>query len=407
MKNSIKKLNKPIVIPTNKKTKGKKVFVAMSGGVDSSVAALILKQNGYDVIGAHIKSWDEGCEWKEERRYAVKNCAKLDIPFITLDLTKEYKKEVIEYMVKEYEAGRTPNPDVMCNKSIKFGAFLKKAVEMGADYIATGHYIRISRPRNSDKFPISPPSLKLRRTSNFQFPNKSKIQNFKLMQAKDKNKDQSYFLWTLNQEQLKYCLFPIGDCLKPEVRKIAEHYGLPSAKKKDSQGLCFVGKVKFDEFLGNLMRKQNDLKSRAPGHILSEEGKILGEHHGLCFYTIGQRGRLGIGGRKEEKETGPLYVAEKDYSANTLIAVTENSPRLFKKELAADSLNWINRGGVKSGGEFMCRIRYRQPLEKCRIKIINKEKIRVVFHKPQRAVAAGQSIVFYKGKEMIGGGVIC
>ena len=330
-----------------------KVFVAMSGGVDSSVAAFLLQEKGYEVVGCHFICW-EGCDSNEDRRDAMRVAAKLGIPFLTFDFRQEYREKVFDYMVKEYELGRTPNPDVMCNKYIKFGIFLEKALEMGADFIATGHYVR------------------------------KEMDN--LYAAKDKNKDQSYFLWRLDREKISRSLFPIGGYLKSEVREIAKKAGLPTAEKKDSQGLCFVGKVNFQDFLrGYLPRKE--------GSVINPEGKILGKHDGAYFFTPGQRHGLKLGGFSR-----PLYVAEKDLEVNTVTAVYLGDPILYKKEIEVSELN--TTGGLPE--KILARIRYRQPLEPCRI-----ENSKVIFDSPQRGVAPGQSIVFYSNEGLIlGGGII-
>ena len=346
----------------------KKVFVAMSGGVDSSVAAALLKKQGnFDIVGAFAKGWQpEGmvCGWKEERRDAVRAAAKLGIPFLTFDFSKDYEEKVVEYMKKEYAAGRTPNPDVMCNKYIKFGLFLENALKMGADYIATGHYIRLKKEKGK----------------------------YKLFQAKDKNKDQSYFLWTLTQEQLKYCLFPIGDYKKPEVRKLARKFGLPTAEKKDSQGLCFVGDINFSLFLRNILPKKE-------GKIRAADGKTIGKHDGAHFYTIGQRHGLNIPG-------GPYYIVAKDLKNNVLVVAKEKEEKEFyKKEVVIGDANWINSAPNLKGG-YAARIRYRQPLQKCRVVSLSGNSATIHFEKPQRAVTSGQSLVLYKGQEMLGGGII-
>ncbi|KKT57458.1 MAG: tRNA-specific 2-thiouridylase MnmA [Candidatus Giovannonibacteria bacterium GW2011_GWC2_44_9] len=350
-----------------RKVLNKKVFVAMSGGVDSSVAALLLQKQGYDVTGAHMICW-EGCENNEDKQDAMRVAAVLGIPFLVWDFKKEYKKAVYDYMICEYMAGRTPNPDVMCNKEIKFGIFLKRALEAGADFMATGHYVR--------KF------------------------GSKLFAAKDKNKDQSYFLWTLTQDQLKHCLFPIGNYLKSEARDLARGFGLPVANKKDSQGLCFVGKVNFADFIRETLPQKS-------GVIMTSDGKKIGEHDGAHFYTIGQRHGLALGGQAE-----PVYVAKKDLATNTIMVSQKQDSALYKRELFAENFNWI--GNPPAGGPempFPCqvRIRHRQPLQACSLFGDG----RVVFDFPQRAVAPGQSAVFYlpdgkpgKDEEMLGGGVI-
>jgi tRNA-specific 2-thiouridylase len=365
--------------------KSKTVFVAMSGGVDSSVAAALLKERGFDVRGVHIKMWsdpDIPCAFKEDRYDAMKVAAKLNIPFETWDFTREYREAVVEYMIREYAQGRTPNPDVMCNRHIKFGVFLKRALESGADYVAMGHYVRLGR-----NFEF--------RNSNFEIDSKFKIQNLKLFQAKDQNKDQSYFLWTLTQEQLKHCLFPIGDYTKPEVRELARRFGLPTAEKKDSQGICFIGELDIRDFL-----KKYIPVSRGP--VLTTSGKIIGEHEGLSFYTIGQREGLGIGGGT------PYYVAAKDYRNNILtVAEGPYDARLFSKTLEVTDINWISGQNPKLSIRCEARIRYRQPLQSCVVKCqASSVRYSVSFKEPQRAVTPGQSIVFYKNGEMLGGGII-
>ncbi len=361
------------------KCQGVKVFVAMSGGVDSSVAAALLKKQGYDLYGVFMRGWYPAgipCTWRDDRRDAMRVAAILDIPFYTFDFGKEYKKAVIDYMLKEYKVGRTPNPDVMCNKYIKFDLFLKKAREMGADKIATGHYVR----HLETGFPLGNPVSKL-------------------LIAKDQNKDQSYFLWTLTQKQLKYCLFPIGNYLKPEVRRMAEKFRLPVAEKPDSQGLCFVGEFKMEEFLKNYIKSK-------PGKIIDENGKIIGQHKGVEYYTIGQRQGIGVNAGK------PYYVVCKDLKKNILfVAEKISEEKFYKKEVLITDINWVSgnppAGGLDLSKKYLGRIRYRQPLESCRIKITNSKKCCVIFDKPQRAVAPGQSLVIYgKNQMMLGGGVI-
>lgn len=345
----------------------RKVFVAMSGGVDSSVAALILKNQarlsggqGYDVTGVHMLCWED-CENNQDKQDAMRVAAKLGIQFLVWGFKKEYREAVFNYMVREYAEGRTPNPDVMCNKEIKFGIFLKRALEAGADYIATGHYV--------------------------------KKENNKLFAAKDKTKDQSYFLWALSQDQISHSLFPIGDYLKSEVREMAKKAGLSTAAKKDSQGLCFVGKVNFGEFIKNEL-------PRKTGAIVASNGKKIGEHDGAYFYTIGQRHGLDLGGQAQ-----PVFVAEKNAATNTLIvAQGASDPILYKKELIAENFNWIGdppAGGPETPFSCQARIRYRQPLQACSIL-----GDKVIFDCPQRAIAPGQSVVFYDKEEMLGGAII-
>lgn len=360
------------------KGKKQKVFVAMSGGVDSSVAAALLKERGFEVRGVHIKMWSDPsipCNFKEDRYDAMRVAAKLDIPFETWDFTEEYRKAVVDYMVKEYALGRTPNPDVMCNRHIKFGVFLKKSLESGADFVATGHYVKIQNP-------------------------KRKSQSIRLLQAEDKNKDQSYFLWTLTQEQLKYCLFPIGEYVKPEVRALAKKLGLPTAEKKDSQGICFIGEINIRDFLKNYI-------PTARGGVVTTSGKKIGEHEGLYFYTLGQREGIGIGGGI------PYYVVSKDFKRNTLVvAEGPYDKRLFSSGLTVADLNWISGSKLKPSSSCQARIRYRQPLQRCLIVSKTKDEkskkgsLSVIFDDPQRAITPGQSIVFYKKEEMLGGGII-
>lgn len=378
----------------------------MSGGVDSSVTAALLKEQGYDVRGIHIKMWSDPeipCNFKEDRYDAMRVAALLDIPFETWDFTKEYRESVVEYMVREYAAGRTPNPDVMCNRKIKFGIFLARALAEGADFVATGHYVRAQRA-------------------------KRKEQSVKLLQARDKNKDQSYFLWTLTQKQLRHCLFPIGEHTKPEVRAMAKKFGLSTAEKPDSQGICFIGEIDLRNFLSRYIPHER-------GKVLTTSGKTIGEHDGLSFYTLGQRQGIGIGGGI------PYYVAAKDYKTNTLIvAEGPYDEKLFSNELTAANLNWISGKAPLTPVACQARVRYRQPLQEAviesRIKIrllgeftgfarrkqsgllstqesgrknslILNSKFLIRFKEPQRAVTPGQSVVFYQNGEMLGGGIIC
>jgi tRNA-specific 2-thiouridylase len=386
-----------------RKNKKKTVFVAMSGGVDSSVAALLLKKQGCKIIGVFMRCFNlDGCS-ERDAEDARRVAEKLKIPFYVWDFEKVYKKKVVEYMVDGYKKGITPNPDVMCNREIKFGLFLDRALKMGADYVATGHYVQIKRLPNtfaqgvSGATPKSYPSQK-RRTS--------------LYIARDLNKDQSYFLWTLTQEQLKHCLFPIGDYFKSEVRKIAQKAGLPTAEKKDSRGICFLGKISLDDFLKKYIPEKK-------GNVLNVFGEKIGEHKGAHFYTIGQRHGLGIGGSEK-----PCYVVEKNVKKNIIVvAEGDDNPALYKKEIQLTNINFINPNhysliprsrinslrGRRANGRITiyARVRYRQPLAKANLKLINLKTYNLIFEQPQKFIASGQSAVFYSEKnEMLGGGVI-
>ena len=367
-----------------------KVFVAMSGGVDSSVAVLLLKKKKYDVVGVYMKGWSlTGCA-QEDAMDARRVAGALDIPFYVFDFENEFKKVVVDYMVSEYATGRTPNPDVMCNREIKFGLFLKKALQLGADYIATGHYTRLRL-----EFSIF----------------KSQFPNYKLKIAKDLNKDQSYFLWTLTQEQLKYCLFPIGDYTKQQIRAIASKCCLPTAGKPDSQGVCFVGEIDVAEFLKEKLGINH-------GPIKNLKGKIIGTHDGAVFYTIGQRRGIGIKGSLPGEQGKIYYVAAKDLKTNTIFVAEGKDENLFEKKLTVKNINWILGQQPKVPIKCLARIRYRQPLQQAQLVEFSKSKtLKVIFDTPQRAVTPGQSAVFYlpsearRAKEsgdlvMLGGGVI-
>jgi len=367
------------------------VVVGMSGGVDSSVAALLLKKRGYRVIGVFIRSWSDSkiCPWEKDSEDARRVAEKLDIPFYVWDFEKEYKHEVVDYMINTYKKGLTPNPDVLCNSQIKFGLFLEKALEIGADFVATGHYVR----KIEDK----------------------KTGICRLIQAKDLNKDQSYFLWKLNQDQISRSLFPIGDYLKSEVREIAEKAGLPVFNKKDSQGICFLGKISIFDFLRKYIKEKE-------GDVLNLEGKKIGTHRGVWFYTIGQR-HIGVSAGnlfKGVKEHKPLYVFKKDFKRNILfVAEGEDNPLLYKSKIKIKEINFLNKEIIKSyikNNEIempvFARVRYRQPLFSAKISgKLNSKKLDLIFDEPQKFIAEGQSAVFYlpyKNNffELIGGGVI-
>ena len=344
----------------------KKVYVGMSGGVDSSVSACLLKKQGYNVIGVFIKVWQPdwiNCTWKEDRLDAMRVAAKLEIPFITLDLEKEYKKEVVDYMIHEYKAGRTPNPDVMCNRYVKFGGFFNWAMKQGADFIATGHYAQVI--------------------------------DGKLIAGNDKNKDQTYFLWTLTKEQLSKTLFPVGNIEKPEVRKLAKKFNLPNAEKKDSQGLCFIGKIDIKEFLSHYIES-------IKGEVLNEKGEVIGEHDGSFFFTIGERHGFNI--LKKTPNDEPYYIISKNIENNTITVANKNAdgnlPYGIKKIKLTD-MNW-NQGSAPSGKKLKARARYREPLFDI---VISYENF-VEFSKLQYTISPGQSLVVYDGEQCLGGGII-
>jgi len=355
----------------------KKVLLGMSGGVDSSVSAVLLLEQGYEVIGAFMKNWSgdvngpeqkgterigqefEECNWKTERRDAIRVAAELGIPFLTFDFETEYRRDVVEYMFREFEAGRTPNPDVMCNRYMKFDLFLKEADKLGCDFIATGHYAR--------------------------------VQDGKILKGVDENKDQTYFLWAIDKDVIPRVLFPIGHLHKPDVREIAAKHGLDVATKKDSTGICFVGEVDMRDFLKARMKEH-------PGNVITTDGTVIGKHVGINFYTIGQRHGLDIGGGD------PYYVVEKRKDTNELVVGSNFHPALFKKELTASQLNWFRKPEVGFKGN--ARIRHRQEPQMFTMSSLDEKTITVQFDEPQRAVTPGQSIVLYDGDEMIGGGII-
>ncbi|MFZ2038750.1 MAG: tRNA 2-thiouridine(34) synthase MnmA [Minisyncoccia bacterium] len=350
------------------------VFVGLSGGVDSSVSAALLQKAGYNVVGIFIKVWQPDffeCTWREDRLDAIRICAKLKIPFKTLNLEKEYKKEVVDYMISEYEAGRTPNPDVMCNRFVKFGGFYDWAIKNGADFVATGHYVQTKTDKNG---------------------------LVHLLEGKDDNKDQSYFLWTISQEKLKKCLFPIGALKKPEVRKIADKLGLATAVKKDSQGLCFIGQIPIKDFLRNFIKAKR-------GDVKNEQGEIIGYHDGAYFYTIGQRHGFTI--TKNKPDNSSLYVLSKDVKNNVLTVSTRdpNQDNLLNiKEVIIKNENQISQLW-QDGLEVLVRVRYRQKAESAKLAKIN-NRWTIIFKKPQSVVAVGQSAVIYKGNDCLGGGII-
>jgi tRNA-specific 2-thiouridylase len=351
----------------------RKVFVGVSGGVDSSVALALLKEAGYDVTGVFLKVWSPDflpCDWREERRSAMRVCATLDVPFITLDCEKEYKEEVVDYMIREYSEGRVPNPDIFCNKYVKFGVFLKKALEQGADFVATGHYAQV-------------------------FNNAGK---FELHESVDKNKDQSYFLYTLNQEQLSHALFPVGKYTKPEVRDIARKFGLPTAEKKDSQGLCFIGKIDMKDFLSHYIETKK-------GDVLNTKGEVVGYHDGAVFLAIGQRHGFTI--TKKTEDDPRYFVISKDMEKNTITVASkedENDKVFDKKEVYIKNLHLISNSN-DFPLECDVRIRYRQDRQRCRI-VKEGSRYKVQFALAQSGISPGQSAVFYKSEACLGGGII-
>ena len=387
-----------------------RVVVGLSGGVDSSVAAYLLKEQGHEVIGLFMRNWHDttgtlegDCPWYDDQVFAELVAKRLDIPFRFVDLSQEYRKRVVDYMFSEYERGRTPNPDVLCNREIKFDVFLKEALKLGAEFVATGHYCQkevvevAGEPR------------------------------YRLLAGADKNKDQSYFLCQLTQEQLKYALFPIGHLQKPQVREIAQEQKLATAKRKDSQGICFVGKVDLPVFLQQqLAAKQGNIHEILPSwpkyalregesdmKILSEpysytvrDGKKIGTHNGAHFYTIGQRKGLGIGGRKES-----LFILATDVKDNVIyVGEGDAHPGLYRKVLRIlpEEIHWVDPNDEMCDGEsrkYMVRIRYRQPLQEAEL-IRCEDGLYLKFTEAQRGIAAGQFAAWYDGEVLVGSGVI-
>ena len=412
--------------------RGKKIAVGLSGGVDSSVAALLLSQAGYDVFALFMQNWHDitgtlhgECEWEEDRKVAEMVARKIGIPFEFIDLSDTYRHRVVDYMFSEYSKGRTPNPDVLCNSEIKFDAFLKAARDLGADYVATGHYCRKDVTAGPDGQPV-----------------------YRILAGADGNKDQSYFLCQLTQEQLSAALFPIGDIVKPEVRRLAREAGLPSAEKKDSQGICFVGKVDLPVFLqqklasreGNVVEIFRDfydnIRAEYPGytaatsepdaaditalgpsevralarayHYRESDGRKIGTHIGAQYYTIGQRKGLNIGGHRE-----PIFILDTSIVTNTIyVGEGHEHPGLMRKALKinADEVHWIRPDLRMAPGEvrrYLVRVRYRQPLQQAALHCLD-DGMYIVFDQPQRGITPGQFAVWYApgDLEMLGSGVI-
>ena len=395
----------------------KKVVIGLSGGVDSSVAAWLLREQGYDVKGLYMRNWNDttgllqsDCHWEDDLMFARMVAEKLEIPFYQVDLSEPYRKRVFGYMLREYKKGHTPNPDILCNREIKFDSFADEARKLGGDFVATGHYCRKDKIRSGNKT------------------------IYRLLSGKDENKDQSYFLCQLNQEQLAMSLFPLGELTKPGVRQIADKLKLPTANRKDSQGICFIGKVHLPTFLQQKLRtKEGDIieipaadgyrvwhagfrdeyitdsglrDSAEPHFYQPASGKVIGTHNGAHYFTIGQRKGLNIGGYKE-----PLFVIGTDTEKNILyVGEGQSHPGLYRKGLfiKAEEIHWIRPDLVMDEGdsrEYMVRIRYRQPLQKARL-FRKEDGMYIVFNKLQRGIAPGQFAAWYEGDEVIGSGVI-
>jgi tRNA-specific 2-thiouridylase len=376
--------------------KKKIVFVGLSGGVDSAVSAALLKKADYEVVGVFIKTWHPDflvCNEEEERLDAMRVAAYLDIPFLTFDLADVYKKEVADYMIREYKAGRTPNPDVMCNKEVKFGAFLKKALAMGADFVATGHYANLTPSPSPGQERVA----------------KGRV---RLLKGFDPSKDQSYFLWTLNQKQLSKIIFPVGNLKKTEVRKLAKKFNLPVAEKKDSQGICFLGAVDLKDFLKHYIKEKKGKVILAPQEAGNKEGKEIGYHDGVVFHTLGERHGFTI--TKKSPTDSAYYVIGKDIKKNILI-VSQNPARgvLAGNKINLNNTNWISGSYPLKDKSYTCQIRYHGEFLPCQVKparqparqLAGGDLAEIIFEKPV-LVASGQSCVVYDKDVCLGGGVV-
>ncbi|WP_409306051.1 tRNA 2-thiouridine(34) synthase MnmA [Peribacillus sp. SCS-155] len=356
----------------NKAPKDTRVVVGMSGGVDSSVAALLLKNQGYDVVGIFMKNWDDTdengvCTATEDYNDVIAVCNQIGIPYYAVNFEKQYWDKVFTYFLDEYKAGRTPNPDVMCNKEIKFKAFLEHAVSLGADYLATGHYAQVEY-RDGE---------------------------YKMLRGADENKDQTYFLNQLTQSQLEKVMFPLGHIDKKQVREIAKEAGLATAAKKDSTGICFIGERNFKEFLSNYLPAQ-------PGDMQTLDGEVMGRHDGLMYYTIGQRHGLGIGGSGD-----PWFVVGKDLKENILyVGQGFDNEKLYSTSINAVNVSWVSDKAPDTDLSCTAKFRYRQEDNKVTVKVTEGGNAQVIFDKPIRAVTPGQAVVFYDGKVCLGGGTI-
>ncbi len=382
----------------------KQVYVGMSGGVDSSVTAALLQQQGYQVTGVYMKNWTQDlpgmkCPWADDLADAKRVAVQLSIPFKVFDFEKEYKQLVVDYMIEQYQAGRTPNPDVMCNQEVKFGLFLRAALADGADLVATGHYARIEGRRLAStnehfrNLEAASGTARGRPTLAHDFEAVRPKMKTSLLMGKDLNKDQSYFLYRVTEAALEKTLMPLGELTKMEVRQKAQELQLVTAKKKDSQGICFVGKVGIKEFLQQYV-------TAAPGDIVDKKtGRVVGRHDGAIFYTFGQRHGLNVGGGL------PYYVVGKDMARNVVIVTTDlNDENLWLDTVVLNQLHWINEAPSEDR-QYHVRLRYRAPLIICQLKFVE-DKLRLKLEDPERAITPGQSAVLYDGERVMGGGIV-